>query len=338
MAPDLQAFAARNEDVRLLCEQIQSDQLVHAYLISGEPGYGKRTLAGLIAAALLCSSEGGRPCGQCKNCRMALRLEHPDLTVIRNGVPITPDGKKDRATIPVDDIREMIRICGEGTLMGNVRAVLVFDAEKMTIQAQNCLLKTLEEPPERTYIFLVTDHPDALLTTVISRCRPIRLRAWEDEYIVDVLKDLGIAPERAAEAVQCASGSIGKAISISSDESYWTVRKEVMNAFFESKARSDILRNSNAWKDRRDDGGRILDILESLLHMLIRVRMGQASDVILAGFPDNWRKFARHADYERISALSESIAEARKQLTYSVNFQAVIEQIMFLFAGEGNLW
>ena len=337
MNPELQSFAAQGEDVRLLLDQLRNRKLVHAYLVSGEKGTGKRTLAALAAASLLCGAGGDRPCGACRDCLMAASLEHPDMVVIRRGIPIAPDVKKDRATIPVDDIREMIRICGESTLGGNARVVLLFDADKMTVQAQNCLLKTLEEPPDNTYLFLVTDHPDALLTTVISRCRPIRLKAWDDRMILGILQDRGVAPERASRVLQAAGGSIGRAIELSSDEAYWARRTEAVSLFFATSA-SGILAASHAWKDRKEEGNDLLDILESLLRILVGVRIGQLSDGMLSEFPDRWKRFAREAALPDIAALSDAVSAARKQLQFSVNFQAVLEQLLFVFVGEGNKW
>ena len=188
MKPDLSSFIQQGDELCSLIHQMENGTLVHATLITGEKGVGKKTLARLIASGLLCRSDGKRPCGICRDCVMAAGEEHPDMIVIRKGYPIAPDVKKDRSTIPVDDIREMIRLCSTHTFDGRARVVLLFEAGKMTPQAQNCLLKTLEEPPDNTYLLLVTDHPDALLKTVISRTRQVHLHAWPDSYIRYVLE------------------------------------------------------------------------------------------------------------------------------------------------------
>ena len=209
----------------------------------------RNRLAKLIAAALLCRSDGDRPCGRCKDCLAAIQGDHPDLIIIQKGLPIASDIKKDRSTIPVDDIREMIRLCSTHTFDGRARVILLLDAEKMTPQAQNCLLKTLEEPPENTYLLLVTDHPDALLTTVVSRTQTIRLHAWPDAYVRSILDARGIDPARASASVSEARGSIGKAIALASDEEYWSLRNEITGSFFGTLNRGEILSISSAWKD-----------------------------------------------------------------------------------------
>ena len=338
MLPDLSSFAQQGEELNSLLDQLAKGKLVHACLITGEKGVGKRTLASLIASALLCRSEGKRPCGFCRDCKMILQSEHPDLILIQKGLPIAPDIKKDRSTIPVDDIREMIRLCSTHTFDGRARVVLIFDADKMTPQAQNCLLKTLEEPPENTYMILVTEHPEVLLSTVVSRTRPVHLHAWPNETIRQVLNSRNILPDRAKAAAAEARGSIGKALELSSDEAYWTMRNEIIRDFFGSLKRSEILRISNAWKDRRSEADRLLEIVESLLRNLLEAHFQQDDDSRIASFPPEWQQFARKADIGRFTALLDAVGDIRRQLQYNVNFQAVLEHFLFILMGEGNLW
>ena len=340
MKPELASFHEQGKEVSGLLSQMAEGRLVHASLITGEKGTGKRTLAKLMASALLCSSDKNRPCGTCRDCLLAEQGEHPDMTVIRQGVPLAPDGRKDRTNIPVDDIREMIRICGSHTLEGKARVVLLLDADRMTAQAQNSLLKTLEEPPENTYIILVTEHPETLLTTVISRCRPIRLKAWSDAYILKVLSQEGIRGNHAEECTAEAHGSIGRALELAGDEEYWKTRAEVNGMFFRSAGtgRSDILRVSNSWKDRKAEAGILLNILETSLERMARFRFQNKTGGEVSGLPDNWKRFSAKAGPEDFSCLINAVSDARKQLESNVNFQAVLEQLLFVFMGEGNKW
>ena len=332
------SFHLQGEEISSLQHQIEENRMVHAVLISGEPGTGKRTLAKLMAASLLCASDKRRPCGVCKNCLMTFHAEHPDLIVIEQGNPLAPGVKKDRTTIPVEDIREMIRLCNVRPTEGNMRVVLLFDAGSMTIQAQNCLLKTLEEPPSGTCIILVTEHPEALLSTVVSRCRILRLKPWNEAYIRNVLQSKGISHELAEKAVAAADGSIGRALELSADDQYWELREEVMKDFFRITSHSEVISISNRLKDRKQDADRIMDILDNYLAILTESRFRREKVHDLTVFPPQWVRFSANAEKEKFVLLSDTVAYARNQLRFSVNFQSVVEQIIFTFMREGNSW
>ena len=331
------SFISHGEEFRVLFSQLADRTAVHAYLITGEKGTGKHTLARLMGKTLLCTSETTKPCGSCRNCMLVEKDEHPNVIVIEKGNPIAPGIRKDRNTIPVEDIREMIRLCGIRPTDGSMHVVMVFDAEKMTPQAQNCLLKTLEEPPPDTYIILVTDPTASLLTTVISRCRILRIKAWDDDYILSVLKDRGIPSEHAREAVTASNGSVGKALELSSDESYWKLRDEVLKCFFDTTSRSDVLKISNQWKDRKPEAEEIFSILESFVKRITESRFCK-SKTDLSFLPEQWQRFSEKAGRENFVLLMETISSARRQLQFSTNFQAVLEKIIFVFMGEGNVW
>lgn len=333
-----ESFLRHGEEFRVLFSQLAERTGVHAYLITGEKGTGKKTLARMMSKILLCADENaGKPCNHCRNCTMIDNGEHPDLIVIEKGNPIAPGIRKDRATIPVEDIREMIRICGIRSTDGNMHVVIIHEADRMTPQAQNCLLKTLEEPPSDTCIILATDHMESLLTTVVSRCRIIRIKAWDDQYIHSVLQERGIPAQRAADAVAASNGSVGKALELASEEAYWELRKEVVDIFFGNTSRSDVLKISNLWKDRKQNSEEVLSILESVLLMMSERRFGKGN-ADLSFLPQQWQRFSVQAGMESYLILTDSIREARRQLQYSVNFQAVLEKMIFVFMGEGNKW
>ena len=331
-------FAAQGPEIEALRRQIEERRLVHAFLITGEPGTGKKTLASLLATALMCTADSGAPCMQCSGCRLALSGEHPDITVIQKGVPLSLETAKGRSTIPVDDIREMIRQCSQFSFEGGNRAVIIQDAENMTVQAQNCLLKILEEPPKNTFFLMTSAHPDQLLTTVRSRCRPVKLIPWDTQRIQDILTGAGTEPEKAEKAAAYSAGSIGNALKLARDDEYWRLREEVMNAFFRNRKRSEILALSTAWKDRKGDAETLFGILEYCIHHLLQYRLSQNSHDFPGEYPPEWQRFAAQAPVERFAALTDRIREARKQNTFNVNFQAIIEQMLLAFTGESDLW
>ena len=331
-------FRFQGTEIEALRKQIEEKRFVHALLITGGPGTGKRTLAMLYASALMCQAGEGVPCGKCKGCAMAMAGEHPDITIIEKGSPLSAETARGRSSIPVEDIREMIRLCSRYAYEGTNRAVLIRDAENMTTQAQNSLLKILEEPPQNTFFLLTTSHPEMILTTVRSRCRPLKLIPWETDYIRDILIEKGTDPANAERAARSSSGSIGNALRLASDDAYWKLCDEVRNAFFRNRKRSGILAVSTAWKDKKSDADTIFSVLENDVHDLLRYRLCGEREDILKDFPAPWQRFASSAPLERFVFLNVKISDARKRTAFNVNFQAIIEQLLLVFIGESDQW
>ena len=155
--------------------------------------------------------------------------------------------------------------------------------------------------------------------------------------IFSVLKDRGVPSERANEAIAASNGSVGKALELSSDEEYWKLRDEVMKCFFSTTSRSDVLKISNQWKDRKQEAEEIFSILESYVKRITEARFGERKPD-LSFLPEQWQRFSEKAEIQNFVLLTENIINAKRQLQFSTNFQAVLERIIFVFMGEGNVW
>ena len=330
-------FAPQGDVVQLVQRQLAQGSFPHASLIYGGQGSGKKSLAKLIASALICREEHP-PCGSCRACQLVRQMEHPDLIVLQAGEPIAEGVSRDRATIPVDDIRELVRRCAESTLDSGNRVVLILEAGKMTTQAQNALLKTLEEPPKGTFFILTTEHTESLLTTVISRCQRISLRPWKEETIRRMLEARGVEGQRAQAAARVSGGSPGKAIQYAEDDAYWGKRKEWSTQFLGIRKHGDILVVSTAWKDRKSEADELFRYLEEQFQMMLRHRVEPEVPLISDEIPPQWRALADGAKLDTFSRLMDLIPEARKQKDANVNFQAVVEQLLFGMLGELYRW
>ncbi|WP_276980325.1 DNA polymerase III subunit delta' [Johnsonella ignava] len=197
----------------------QKNKIMHAYIINEEKGMGAQELAKVWAAHLLCKNDLNECCKKCHSCIQMKADLHPDF------IFISPYKKN---SIGVDDIRESIN----STLnimpyMGGYKIYVIKDAHKMTVQAQNALLKTIEEPPEYVIIILLCTNMDMLLETIKSRCIKLRLLPQAEDAIKKNLIKSGVSEDKAAMYAAYARGNIGTAQRLYEDEDF-------RNVFFEN--------------------------------------------------------------------------------------------------------
>ncbi len=165
-------------------------RIAHAYIFSGPEGVGKKDVAGGLAACLLCKDrKNGYACGVCKDCVQYRSGNHPDL------LEIFPQG----ASVKIEQIRDMQKYVGYRAYQGCYQICIINAADTMTLQAANCLLKTLEEPPGKVVFVLLTANPSALLPTVLSRCQQVQFQREKpqdtDEYQREAWESLKIMRE-----------------------------------------------------------------------------------------------------------------------------------------------
>ena len=185
----------------------------------------------------------------------------------------------------------------------------------------------------------MTDNPAALLPTIISRVRTLKLHPWSDETVRKVLRQRGLADDmRVNQAAQVSGGSIGRAIAVASDEEYWQRRQDVMSDFLGIKSRSDILRVSTAWKDKKDEAGDLLSDLDDMLHLLLLVRLGQADPDMISQYPGAWQQMARKAELSSFVSLMDAVRDARRLRLSQVTWQAVIERLLLRLMEESSKW
>jgi DNA polymerase-3 subunit delta' len=182
-----------------------SDRLAHALLFTGPPGIGKSLFAVDFAARVVCESESP-PCGDCAPCRQLAAGSNPNVSIVR-----TAPGKKEIGVDLARGVKHFVQLRGIG---GRPRVVVIEEADRLSIAAQNAMLKTLEEPPGHSILILVTDSPGALLSTVRSRCQRISFRPLTDDQIREVLRARQIAQSEIDELVPLAHGSPGRALEL----------------------------------------------------------------------------------------------------------------------------
>ncbi len=191
--------------VRLLQRGLATGRTPHAYLFTGPEGIGKRAAAHALAQAVNCQRGDAVDdgCGACQSCRKIARGLHPDVQVIE------PAG----ATLKIEQVRALEADAALGPYEAKRKVFILDGAEKMTEQAANALLKTLEEPPGRTVIVLLTTTPSALPPTIVSRCQTVTFSAISPETLEAFVVGRGVDRTRARLIVSWSGGSIGRALS-----------------------------------------------------------------------------------------------------------------------------
>lgn len=321
----LESCTAGSESLLALYHDFLSGRMAHATLLSGESGIGKRTLAHLLAQGLLCRHEGIRPCSQCRDCTRFLARTHPDA--------LFPAPAPREKTIKIDSLREMIDALSRHSLEGGNRVVVIENAERMTPQAQNCLLKTLEEATEGTYFLLTTNTESALLPTIRSRCRIIRMQPWPPEKIRQALLAKSIPAHRAKALSLYCEGSLGRALQMHEDESYWAARDTVRRAFLSVRTTADIAQAVPLLKDQKDNSDRLLDILEQEVRGMLYAKTTGSSPEEEA-LPPIWE----NAPVQGLRNILEAVFIARRHRAANVGWAALAEGLMQSISEETRKW
>lgn len=192
--------------------------MTHAWLFTGPPGSGRSVAARAFAAALQCPRHG---CGECVSCHTVMTGTHSDVR------EIVPEG----LSISVKSMRTLVQSAARRPAMGKYQVLIITDADRLTENAANALLKFVEEPPDQTIFLLCapSDHPEDVRVTIRSRCRPVPLRTPSAEAIAGVLASRdGIDPETARWAASVAGGHVGRARRLARDAEARTYRETVL--------------------------------------------------------------------------------------------------------------
>ncbi len=307
---------------------LKYNKISHAYLIQGERLSGKRMIADIFARALQCeNAEGEKPCNQCRSCKQAMNRNHPDILYVEHEKP---------NVISVDNIRQQVN--GDIAIKpysGAHKIYIVDEAEKMNVQAQNALLKTLEEPPEYAVILLLATRVEAMLQTILSRCVVLNTRPVHEDMIKEYLMRRVQVPDyRAAICASFARGNVGRAAELASNEQFDHMKSSVIGTM---KNISDMEINKIAAEtkkivEEKFDVDDYLDLCfiwyrDVLLYKACGI-YGDSGHII---FKEDMAEIADAAgcySYDGIERIIHSIDRARSRLKANVNFELTMELML----------
>ncbi|MGN0988496.1 MAG: DNA polymerase III subunit delta' [Otoolea sp.] len=307
-----------------LRKAIEYHKVSHAYILSGEEGMGKKTLADAFAMTLLCERSDKEPCLQCHACKQMMSGNHPDVIRVTHEKP---------GSIGVDDIRTQINdTIYIKPYSSSYKIYLVDEAEKMTPQAQNALLKTIEEPPAYAVIMLMTTNQELFLPTILSRCIQLKLRPLKDTQVSDYLKEtMGIPEEKADVFAAFARGNLGKAIHLASSEEFGLLYRQILNLLKNLKEMdiSMLLDSIRKLQEDQLDLRECLDFMQLWYRDILMFKV--TKDINTLVFKEEYAKVSslcQKSSYEGLELILEAIEKAKTRLDANVNADLALELML----------
>lgn len=310
---------------------IAAKKVSHAYIINGEKASGKEFIARIFGQTLQCEKGGTEPCGECHSCKQALSDNHPDIRYVSHEKP---------NTVSVDDIREQIN--NDVVIKPYASPYKIYimnEAEKMTPQAQNAILKTLEEPPAYVVILLLTTNADALLPTIQSRCVQLSMKPVADDLVRRFLmEELQVPDYKAEVCVAFARGNVGKAKSLAGSEDFDNVKNEALS-LLKYIQDMDLNEITAAIKKITEYKLEINDYLDLMMiwyrDALLFKATSDANHIVFREELSSIRRVASRSSYEGIESVLEALEKAKRRLDANVNFELTMELLMLEIKENG---
>lgn len=336
-APGQWPITGHEATVALLHHSMDAGRIAHAYLFTGPPAIGKFALAGAFARALNCA-DAAAPCGHCRTCRLIAQNRHPDVRVVQ-----MPDDKRE---IGIDQIRTVLHEASLKPYEATWKIYIVRDAEAMSEEAANCLLKTLEEPPPQVVLLLTAPTPEALLPTLVSRCQPVPMHPLPISQIEAALQaQYGCDRQRAGLLARLSGGRVGWAIQAVADQTVLENRQRLLDRLAGLSRATRVDRMAFAaeqaqryGKDMSEREGvhAVLDLWCAWWRDLLLMKAGCQDRLVNADRTDALQSETRRYSLPQIRAFLESLRTAGQQLRQNVNPRLALEVLVLAVPRGGQ--
>lgn len=302
---------------------IRDQKPFHAYIFQGEVGVGKETMAKTFAAGLQCQSQEDKPCTECVSCRQAESGNQPDIIWVT----------REKMSLGVGEIRE--QLCNTMEIRpfsSPYKIYIVPEAEKMTEEAQNALLKTIEEPPEYGVVILLTSNINELLPTIQSRCLTLEFCPLSTTTVEEFLKSQCQVPDYLAKASAAfAQGNLGKAMRYAKSEDF-IQRKDMILSLLRNVDRMDISEMLSVVKDlgtRKDEVRDYIDLMALWYRDVLIFKATKNLNQLLFREESSYiSREASNRSYEKIEEILQAFDKAKVRFKANVNFDVTMELML----------
>lgn len=305
-------------------------QMSHAYLIEGTHGVGKTTLANAFIKTLLCSEPTTRSgdhrdcCMRCQSCRSFDHDNHPDVKRIR--------ALEDKNTISVKQIRdELVKDISIRPYGSQYKIYVIEEAERLTIEAQNAMLKTLEEPPAYGLIIMLAESAASFLPTILSRCVKISLQPLDTKVVRAELARRGMDTGRAAIAAAFAQGSIGQALKLCEDESFEEMRQELFKFLSQIPQLSqlEVMKGAQLWDQFKGEQEALFSLLLIWYRdILVYRETRDPAQILCADQMETIASMASYYDDRKLIQITDKVLDIHKKLKANANAALAIDCLL----------
>ncbi len=311
---------------------IETGNVAHAYIISGDAGSGKKALAYAFAETLECEAGGTEACGTCQSCLQVSTGNYPDIITVTHEKP---------NLISVDEVRDqLINTIDIKPYKGKYKIYIIPGAELLNVQAQNAMLKTIEEPPAYAVILLLTTNLDKLLETVKSRCLKLQTKPIRERDVLAYLTNvMGLTKEKAYFCLDFAQGNLGKAIKLAGNDEYAAIVDSVVGVLAHIDE-MDVETLGKAVKDIEQFKMSMNDYMDLMMMwyrdaMMLKVT-GNVDKILFKNEFSTLKKQAGKLTFKSIEDKIDAIAKAEQRLLANANFEVTIELLLLTLKEEAS--
>jgi len=329
----LEGLPGQARAVALLEAALRTGTVAHAYLFVGPSGVGRAALARRFAAVLLCDAGGQEACGRCRSCRAFNASNHPDYREV--GVP---EGKQD---VPIALIRSLEREAALKPVLAQRRVFVVRDAERMSLEAANCFLKTLEEPPGSCCFILVATSLWDIPQTVVSRCGVVRFVGLRPERVEEELRREGLDEDDARWLARRSWGSPGRARAFR-DAGMLELNRELTAELLalgpgEGLRLTDWLSEASSGQSRAERRAFLQELLECVAvfyrDLAVAAVAGDEAELFNRGIGDKIERLAASMPVDTIVECADRALEAIERVGANANSTLTLDDL-FLHLGR----